>query len=266
MRKPQILAVVVAAFAAAFCASALADTTAFGNITTNTTMYTAAQADAAFLKDADMGDLAFVDKVDYATQVTNTPSALKNPASLTAGSVVYDGSEAKTITAATLGAKTVQSAVSDPTASNSTSTTFIDTISQDTNGVITATKKKLPSYKPTQTAVNDPTASGNSLTFIATASQATDGKITVTKKTVQNASATQAGVMSSAMYTAHTNAVALAGTAVQPAAIANMVETTDFSSITALTNTNPDTLVKCIQQQAAIITKLNAILAALKGQ
>lgn len=224
MRKPQILAVVVAAFAAAFCASALADTTAFGNITTNTTMYTAAQADAAFLKDADMGDLAFVDKVDYATQVTNTPSALKNPASLTAGSVVYDGSEAKTITAATLGAKTVQSAVSDPT------------------------------------------ASGNSLTFIATASQATDGKITVTKKTVQTASATQAGVMSSAMYTAHTNAVALAGTAVQPAAIANMVETTDFSSITALTNTNPDTLVKCIQQQAAIITKLNEILAALKGQ
>ena len=42
--------------------------------------------------------------------------------------------------------KPVQTAVSDPTASTSTSTTFIDTISQDKNGVITATKKTLPSY------------------------------------------------------------------------------------------------------------------------
>ena len=39
--------------------------------------------------------------------------------------------------------KPVQTAVSDPTASTSTSTTFIDTISQDKNGVITATKKTL---------------------------------------------------------------------------------------------------------------------------
>ena len=42
--------------------------------------------------------------------------------------------------------KPVQTAVSDPTASTTTSTTFIDTISQDKNGVITATKKTLPSY------------------------------------------------------------------------------------------------------------------------
>lgn len=40
--------------------------------------------------------------------------------------------------------KPVQTAVSDPIASATTSTTFIDSISQDTNGVITVTKKTLP--------------------------------------------------------------------------------------------------------------------------
>lgn len=40
--------------------------------------------------------------------------------------------------------KLVQTAVTDPTAASTTSTTFIDTISQDTQGVITATKKTLP--------------------------------------------------------------------------------------------------------------------------
>ena len=40
--------------------------------------------------------------------------------------------------------KTKQGAISDPEATNETSTTFISSISQDANGVITATKKKLP--------------------------------------------------------------------------------------------------------------------------
>lgn len=40
--------------------------------------------------------------------------------------------------------KIVQSAVADPTAASTTSTTFIDTISQNANGVISATKKTLP--------------------------------------------------------------------------------------------------------------------------
>lgn len=40
--------------------------------------------------------------------------------------------------------KIVQSAVSDPAAASTTSTTFIDTISQNANGVISATKKTLP--------------------------------------------------------------------------------------------------------------------------
>ena len=44
------------------------------------------------------------------------------------------------ITAAQIGAKTVQTAITDPSA-NGNSITFIDTISQNTNGVINATKK-----------------------------------------------------------------------------------------------------------------------------
>lgn len=44
--------------------------------------------------------------------------------------------------------KVVQTAVADPAASSETSTTFIDTISQDVNGVITATKKTLTEYLP----------------------------------------------------------------------------------------------------------------------
>ena len=49
--------------------------------------------------------------------------------------------------------KIKQTAKSDPTASTATSTTFIDTISQDANGVITATKKTLPSYVSTSAGV-----------------------------------------------------------------------------------------------------------------
>ena len=118
--------------------------------------------------------------------------------------------------------KPIQTAVSDPTASTTTSTTFIDTINQDTNGVITATKKTLPTaststegiikigttastaaagnhthsgYKTTQTAISDPTASSDtSNTFIDTISQDTNGVITATKKTLPTASDTVAGM------------------------------------------------------------------------
>ena len=117
--------------------------------------------------------------------------------------------------------KPVQTAVSSPSAS-STSSAFIDTISQDKNGVITATKKNLPTasttvvgvttvgaaggaaayshnhsdvYKPVQTAVSDPTAStSTSTTFIDTISQDKNGVITATKKTLPTASATVAGI------------------------------------------------------------------------
>ena len=117
--------------------------------------------------------------------------------------------------------KPVQTAVSSPSAS-STSSAFIDTISQDKNGVITATKKNLPTasttvvgvttvgaaggaaayshnhsdvYKPVQTAVSDPTAStSTSTTFIDTISQDKNGVITATKKTLPTASTTVAGI------------------------------------------------------------------------
>ena len=117
--------------------------------------------------------------------------------------------------------KPIQTAVSSPSAS-STSSAFIDTISQDKNGVITATKKNLPTasttivgvttvgaaggaaayshnhsdvYKPVQTAVSDPTAStSTSTTFIDTISQDKNGVITATKKTLPTASSTVAGI------------------------------------------------------------------------
>ena len=50
------------------------------------------------------------------------------------------------------------------------------------------------SYKTTQTAVSDPTASGTALAFIDTISQDANGEITVTKKTVANVSASSSGV------------------------------------------------------------------------
>lgn len=119
------------------------------------------------------------------------------------------------------GYKPIQTAVSSPSAS-STSSAFIDTISQDKNGVITATKKNLPTasttvvgvttvgaaggaaayshnhsdvYKPVQTEVLDPTAStSTSTTFIDTISQNANGVITATKKTLPTASSTVAGI------------------------------------------------------------------------
>ena len=51
--------------------------------------------------------------------------------------------------------------------------------------------------KSTQSAVSDPTASGNATAFIATISQDVQGVITVTKKNVPSASQSAAGLMSS---------------------------------------------------------------------
>lgn len=101
--------------------------------------------------------------------------------------------------------KKIQTAVSSPTASSTTSTTFIDTISQDAQGKITATKKTLPagasctgtvtsvkvgttSYSPSSGVVSlpaYPTAAdlglSSALKFIGTTSTAlTDGSTTQT--------------------------------------------------------------------------------------
>ena len=106
--------------------------------------------------------------------------------------------------------KDKQTPVSDPTSSGNT-LNFIDTISQNENGDITVTKKKLQyseayvdashtgkdgiitaqekarldNAKQIQTAVSDPTSSGNTLNFIDTISQNENGDITVTKKKLQ---------------------------------------------------------------------------------
>lgn len=63
------------------------------------------------------------------------------------------------------GYKPVQTAVSDPTASSTTSTTFIDTISQNTNGVITATKKTLPTASATVSGITKVGASGGASAY-----------------------------------------------------------------------------------------------------
>ena len=70
----------------------------------------------------------------------NATSANKVNHSLTFGSKNFNGSSAQTITLADLGGKPTQSAVSSPSTSG-TGISFIDTISQNANGVITATKK-----------------------------------------------------------------------------------------------------------------------------
>lgn len=121
-------------------------------------------------------------------KITNAAHVLSALAQDTNGNISYN---VKVLTPADIGAqpagsyKTTQTAVSDPTANGST-LAFIDTISQDANGVITATKKNvnLSNYKTKQTEVSDPTANGSTLTFIDTISQNANGVITATKKNV----------------------------------------------------------------------------------
>ena len=98
--------------------------------------------------------------------------------------------------------KPKQTAVSSPTASGN-DISFIDTISQDENGKITATKKNVnfSGYKPKQTAVSSPTASGNDISFIDTISQDENGKITATRKNVRSASSSQSGVVTTGAQT-----------------------------------------------------------------
>ena len=69
------------------------------------------------------------------------------------------------VSANSSGYKPIQTAVSDPTASTSTSTTFIDKISQDKNGVITATKKTLPTASSTVAGITKVGASGGAAAY-----------------------------------------------------------------------------------------------------
>ena len=82
----------------------------------------------------------------------NATSADKVNHSLTFGSKSFNGSSAQTITLADLGGKPTQSAVSSPSASG-TGISFIDTISQNANGVISATKKTVRDASASQSGV-----------------------------------------------------------------------------------------------------------------
>lgn len=127
--------------------------------------------------------------------VTNTDTGATSVEVIGDGNAVttasYNSSNRKLTLTKGVDYKPVQSAVNSPSASGST-TAFIDSISQNANGVITATKKNVDfssyqpkgNYKTTQTAVSDPTASGTSNTFISSISQDANGKITATKATV----------------------------------------------------------------------------------
>lgn len=81
--------------------------------------------------------------------------------------------------------KKVQSAVTNPTSSSGNTTTFIDTLTQDAQGVISYTKKSidLSNYKQVQSAISA-NASGNGTKFIDTISQNTNGEIDITTKDV----------------------------------------------------------------------------------
>lgn len=63
------------------------------------------------------------------------------------------------------GYKPIQTAVSDPTASTTASTTFIDSISQNANGVIAATKKTLPTASATVAGITTVGASGGAAAY-----------------------------------------------------------------------------------------------------
>lgn len=142
--------------------------------------------------------------------------------------LVADGTDGKT--------KAVNMTVSAPTASSNGATdgAYVESVTQGSNGKISVTRKKLH-FKAVQSAVTDPTASGDASQFIATISQNTAGVISVTKKNVSIAVGGSGSVGSSssaadawktvvhdASLAGGTNAVSLSGnTKTIPAATAS---------------------------------------------
>ena len=106
------------------------------------------------------------------------------------------------------GKKNLQTPVQQATSKTGSTTSFVDLITQNDQGVISYTTKTVDfsdylrktdaatTYKPIQTAVDDPTASGTSTSFIASISQDANGKITVTKKNLASYKTTQTAVSS----------------------------------------------------------------------
>ena len=97
--------------------------------------------------------------------------------------------------------KIVQSAVSDPTAASTTSTTFIDTISQNANGVISATKKTLPTASTSVagiikigTASTNAMAGNTNVTNVAFTAATDDNEYPILMKYSTGSDTTAAGV------------------------------------------------------------------------
>ena len=98
----------------------------------------------------------------------------------------------------------------------------------ETDSNITAATNALASavgdgYKPLQTAVTDPTASGNTTSFIDTVSQNANGVITATKKTITAATTSTAGIVQLSSATTSTDATKAA----TPAAVKTVKDIAD---------------------------------------
>ena len=80
-------------------------------------------------------------------------------------------------------------------------------------------------FKLIQSAIGDPTASGNAIEFIATFSQNENGEVTVTKKIIYTATNTQAGIVTLSDAYDGTETAATGGKAVTPKALSDGLAT-----------------------------------------
>lgn len=160
---------------------------------------------------ADKSSLATVATSGSYNDLTNkptiptVPTSLKNPHSLSFGSNSYDGSSAKTITAADLGLDaalkfhgTSTTAITDGSTTKTVTLTTGVSHTAENGCVLFYGNKEFVwngssweelgnegDYKVKQTAVSSPSASGSATAFIDTISQDANGNISVTKKNVQ---------------------------------------------------------------------------------
>lgn len=99
----------------------------------------------------------------------------------------------------------------------------------DSNGNLTNSGKKAADFKTVQTAVSDPTASGNATSFIDTISQDTNGVITATKKTIPTVAASVNGTGGNDGLMTAAQAEKLVG--VETGAQENVVETVKVNGV-----------------------------------
>ena len=98
--------------------------------------------------------------------------------------ITVDGTSKTTVESALDGINTLAASNKTNKADKVASATADNFASLDANGNLKDSGHKHSDYKTQQTAVSDPTASGNGITFIDTISQNANGEITPTKRTV----------------------------------------------------------------------------------